>query len=44
MGEGFLLRVLWCSQKGDHHENDLAIFGYILHMEVQKNYIKTIDS
>lgn len=44
MGEGFLLRVLWCSQNGDHHENGLAIFGDILHTEVKKNYKKTIDS
>jgi hypothetical protein len=37
MGEGFLLRVLWCSQNGDNHENDLAIFGYILHTQVNNN-------
>jgi len=33
---GFLLRILLCSQSGDHPENDLAKFGYILHIKVPK--------
>jgi hypothetical protein len=35
-GPGFLLRDLWWSQSGNHPENDLAKFGYILDMEVEK--------
>jgi len=33
---GFVLRILWCSQSGDHPENNLAKFRYILDMEVGK--------
>ncbi len=33
---GFLLRILWCSQSGNHPQNNLAKFGYILNMKVQK--------
>ncbi len=33
---GFLLRILWCIQNGDHPENNLAKFGYILDMKVGK--------
>jgi hypothetical protein len=32
----FLLRILWCSQSGDHPENILAKFGYILDIKVEK--------
>jgi hypothetical protein len=35
-GPGFLLRILWWSQSGNHPENDLAKFGYILDMKVEK--------
>jgi len=28
------LRILWCSQSGDHPGNDLARFGYIIDMKV----------
>jgi hypothetical protein len=31
---GFVLRILWYSQSGDHPENNLAKFRYILDMEV----------
>jgi hypothetical protein len=27
---------LWCSQSGDHPENNLVKFGYILEMKVGK--------
>jgi hypothetical protein len=27
---------LWCSQSGDHPENNLAKLGYILDMKVEK--------
>jgi len=37
VGAGFLLRILWCSQSGDHNENNLAKFDYILNMKVGKN-------
>jgi hypothetical protein len=33
-GPGFLLRILRWSQSGNHPENDLAKFGYILDMKV----------
>jgi len=33
---GSLLRILWCSQSGDHPENNLAKFGYILDMKIEK--------
>jgi len=30
-GQGFFsVRILWCTQNGDHPENNLAKFGYIL--------------
>jgi len=28
--------ILWCSQSGHHPENDLAKFGYMLDMKVEK--------
>jgi len=31
-----LLRILWCSQSGNHSENNLAKFGYIVDMKVKK--------
>jgi hypothetical protein len=37
VGAGFLLRILWCSQSGDHNENNLAKFDYILNMKVRKS-------
>jgi hypothetical protein len=39
---GFLLRILWCSQSGDHPENNLAKFGYMLDMRVAKNQIPSV--
>jgi len=33
---GSFLRILWCSQSGDHPENNLAKFGYILDMKIGK--------
>jgi hypothetical protein len=30
---GFLLRILWCSQSGDHPQINLAKFGYMLKYE-----------
>jgi hypothetical protein len=30
------LRILSCSQSGDHPENNLAKFGYMLDMKVEK--------
>jgi hypothetical protein len=33
---GFPLRILWCSQSGDHPENFLFEFGDILDMKVEK--------
>jgi hypothetical protein len=36
---GFLLRILWCSQSGNHQETNLAKFGYTLDMKVEKNRI-----
>jgi hypothetical protein len=33
---GSLLRILWCSQSGDHPEKNLAKFGYILDMKIGK--------
>jgi hypothetical protein len=33
---GFVLRILWCSQSGDHPENNLAKFDYMLDMKVEK--------
>jgi hypothetical protein len=36
MRAGFLLRILWCSQSDDHSQNDLAKFGYILEMKVER--------
>jgi hypothetical protein len=32
---GFLLRILWYNQSGDHPESNLAKFGYILDMKVE---------
>jgi hypothetical protein len=29
--------ILWCSQSGHYPENNLAKFGYILDMKVEKN-------
>jgi len=36
---GFLVRILWCSESGNHPENDFAIFGDIIDMKVEKNKI-----
>jgi hypothetical protein len=36
---GFLLRILWCSESGNHPENNFAIFGDIIDMKVEKNRI-----
>jgi len=33
------LRILGCSQSGNHPENNLTTFGYILGMKVEKNRI-----
>jgi hypothetical protein len=33
---GFLIRILWCSQSGNHSQNNLAKFGCILYMKVEK--------
>jgi hypothetical protein len=35
-GPGFSLRILWCSQSGDNPENNLAKFGYIVDVKVEK--------
>ncbi len=35
-GFWFLLRILRCSQSGDHPENDLTKFGYTPDMKVRK--------
>jgi hypothetical protein len=34
--QGFFLRILWCSQNGDHPESNLAKSGYNLDMKVEK--------
>jgi hypothetical protein len=39
---GFVLRILWCSQSGDHPENKLAKFKYILDMEVGKKKTESL--
>jgi hypothetical protein len=36
MGSGFLLRVLWCSQSGNHPKNNLAKFGLPTRYESSK--------
>ncbi len=36
-GAGFLFRILWCSQSGNHSQNNLAKFGCIVDMKVGKN-------
>ncbi len=36
---GFVLRILWCSESGNHPGNNFAIFGYIIDMKVEKNRI-----
>ncbi len=36
----FFLRIFWCSQSGDHSQNNLAKFGYILDMKVGKILLK----
>ncbi len=33
---GFFLRILWHSQSGHHSRNNLAKFGYILDMKVER--------
>jgi hypothetical protein len=38
---GFLLRIFWCSQSDDHPENNLANFGCILDMKVEKQCTKS---
>ncbi len=41
--ETLLLRILWCSQSGEHPGNKiLANFGYILDMKVGKKRKKEI--
>jgi hypothetical protein len=43
--KGFhLVRILCCSQSGNHPENNLAKFGYILDMKVGKQKRKKTDS
>ncbi len=37
-----LLRILWCRQSGHHLQNNLAKFGYILDMKVEKKQNLTI--
>jgi hypothetical protein len=39
--QGFFLSILWCNQSGNHPENNLAKFGYILDMKVGKKKKKT---
>jgi hypothetical protein len=34
---GFFLRILWCSQGGDHPETNLANSGYMPDMKVENN-------
>jgi hypothetical protein len=36
LAPAFLLRIFLCSQSGNHSENNLAKFGYVLDMEVEK--------
>jgi hypothetical protein len=36
MGAGFLLRILWCSQRGNHPKNNLAKFGLPTRYESSK--------
>jgi len=36
MQQVFFLRILWHSQSGNHSKNNLAKFGYILDMKVEK--------
>jgi hypothetical protein len=33
---GFFKRILWCSQSGDRSQNNLAKFGYMLDVRVEK--------
>jgi hypothetical protein len=33
------LRILWCSQNGDHSENNLAKFGDMIDMKIGKKKI-----
>jgi hypothetical protein len=40
-GSGFLLRILCCSQSGNHPENNWAKFGYILHLKVDPKKTKS---
>jgi len=32
------LRILWCNQSGDHLENNLTKFGYMINMKVGKKW------
>jgi hypothetical protein len=41
VGRGFLLWILWCSQSGNHPENNLAKFCYILNMKLEKKVKKS---
>jgi hypothetical protein len=34
--QGFHSTILWCSQSGNHSQNNLAKFGYALDMKVGK--------
>ncbi len=36
MGAGFLIRILWCSQSGNHLKNNLAKFGLPTRYESRK--------
>ncbi len=36
---GFVFRIFWCSESGNHPGNNFAIFGYIIDMKVEKNRI-----
>jgi hypothetical protein len=39
-GAGFLLRILCCSQNGDHPENNLTKIGYITNNKILKKQNK----
>jgi hypothetical protein len=41
VGPGFLLWILRCSQSGNHPENNLAKFCYILNMKLEKKIKKS---
>ncbi len=35
--------ILWCSQSDDHPKNNLAKFGYLLDMKIEKNQNLVLD-